>query len=307
VTIDQRRLFLLIVLGLFATSGAGCPRMWQQYTNPLPRVLPPTPTVEQVVKVVNRNNSRIQSFSTNRASISGSGFPTLRASVAFERPRRFRLRAAASSLTGAEFDLGSNDELFWFWVRRNQPPAIYYCRHEQFAVSPARQMIPIEPSWLVEALGVAEFDPALPHQGPYFLPNDRIRIDTVRDTPQGPMTKVTILDGSQGWILEQYMYDARRQLVASSVAGGHRQDPLSGLVMPAFVQIQCPSAQMAMRIDLGNVEINRLSGNSAELWTVPNYPDTPLVDIGDPNFRPPVGPAPAPAPMRRPMQTSRRP
>jgi hypothetical protein len=303
----QRRLFPLIVLGLITACGAGCQWFRQQYANPLPRLLPPTPTLSQVVEAVNRNNSRIQSFSTSRASISGGGFPTLRANIAFERPRRFRLKAAASSLTGAELDLGSNEELFWFWVRRNQPPAIYFCRHEQFAVSPARQMIPIEPSWLAEALGVAEFDPALPHQGPSFLPNDRIRIDTIRDTPQGPTTKVTILDGSQGWILEQHWYDAQRRLAASSVAGGHRQDPLSGLVMPTFVHIRCPSSQMDMRIDLGNVEINRLSGDAAALWTIPTYPDTPLVDIGDPNFRPPAVGSPAPVPMHRPMQTSRRP
>ena len=51
-------------------------------------------------------------------------------------------------------------------MRRNQPPAVYYCRHDQFAASQARQMVPFEPAWLIEALGVAEIDPGLPHQGP---------------------------------------------------------------------------------------------------------------------------------------------
>ena len=161
----QRRWLLLISTGLFAASGASCPQFLRQYTNPLPRVLPPSPSLEQVIEVVNRNNSQIQSFSTNRATLSGPGFPTLRASVAFQRPGRFRLRAE-TGLTGAELDLGSNDELFWFWMRRNQPPAVYYCRHDQFAVSQTRQMLPFEPAWLIEALGVAELDPGLPHQGP---------------------------------------------------------------------------------------------------------------------------------------------
>ena len=208
-----------------ALSGASCPQTLQRYTNPLPRVLPPSPTLEQVIDVVNRNSSQIHSFSTNHASISGPGFPSLGASVAFERPRRFRLRAG-TGLTGTEIDLGSNDELFWFWMRRNQPPAMYYCRHDQFATSQARQTTPFEPGWLIEALGVTEFDPALPHQGPYPLPNDRLRIDTIRNTPEGPVTKITIVDGSQGWVLEQHLFDARRRLLASSVASGHRRDPL---------------------------------------------------------------------------------
>lgn len=280
---------LLIGSGLFAIGGASCPQMLQRYTNPLPRVLPPSPTIEQVIEVVNRNSSQINSFSTNQASISGSGFPSLGASIAFERPRRLRIRAG-TGLTGTEFDLGSNDELFWFWLHRNQPQAVYFCRHNQLQNVMARGAIPFEPSWLVEALGVVEFDPALPHQL-IPQPNDRLRIDTIRNTPEGPVTKITILDGSQGWVLEQHIFDTRRRLLASSVASNHRRDPLSGLVMPRNVQINCPPAQLTMHIDLNNVEINRISGDPASLWSMPNYPGAAMVDVGDPNFQPPMGPA----------------
>ncbi len=292
----------LIVTGLFSLSGASCPHFLQQYTSPLPRVLPasPPPTVEQVINVVNRNSSQIQSFSTNHASISGSGFPSLSTSIAFERPQQFRLRA--TSFVGPEFDLGSNNELFWFWIKRSQPPAIYYCRHDQLAASQARQMTPFEPRWLIEALGVVEFDRSLPQQLT-VLPNDRLRIDTIRNTPEGPTMKVTILDGSQGWILEQHLYDARRRLVARSLASGHRQDPLSGLVMPTVVQIDSPPAQLSLRIDLGNIEINRLPGNRAELWTMPSISGALAVNIGDPNFRFPE-PAAVPA-VRRPASANR--
>ena len=30
-------------------------------------------------------------------------------------------------------------------------------------------MIPIDPDWLIEALGTLEIDPSLPHQGPYTI------------------------------------------------------------------------------------------------------------------------------------------
>jgi len=299
----QLRLLFLLVTGLFALSGASCPHFLQQYTNPLPRVLPASPTLEQVIDVVNKNSSQIQSFSTNRASISGSGFPSLTASVAFERPQEFRLRAGTSF--GTELDLGSNDELFWFWVKRSQPPAVYYCRHEQFAASQARQMTPFEPRWLIEALGVVEFDRGLPNQLT-ILPNDRLRIDTTRDTPEGPVKKVTIVDGSQGWILEQHLYDAGRRLVARSIASGHRRDPLSDLVMPTVVQIDYPAAQLSMRIDLGNVEINRLSGDRTAMWSMPSIPGTPAVDMGDPNFQFPSPPPATAATSRRPPMPANR-
>jgi hypothetical protein len=166
-------------------------------------------------------------------------------------------------------------------------------------------MTPFEPRWLIEALGVVQFDTGLPNHLT-VLPNDRLRIDTDRDTPEGPMKKITIIDGSQGWVLEQYLYDAHRRLVARSIASGHRQDPLSGLVMPTVVQIDSPAAKLSLRIDLGNVEINRLSGDRTALWTMPSVPGAPAVDIGDPNFQFPSPPLAAttrrPAGRQRPIQ-----
>ena len=41
---------------LFASSGASCPNMLQQYTQPLARALPPAPSLEQVMNVINSNS-----------------------------------------------------------------------------------------------------------------------------------------------------------------------------------------------------------------------------------------------------------
>ncbi len=278
----RRCLLLFALVGLFGLSGASCPSMLQQYAGPpLPRVLPPAPTLEQVIQVVNRNGSQIQSFATTHATLTGPGFPPLRANLAFQRPRRFRLRAD-TAVTGPELDIGSNEELFWFWIKRNQPPVVYYCRHYQFPGSRARQMIPMDPGWLVEALGVVGFDPALPHQGPFILPGDRLQVRTMQETLEGPITKSTTIDASQGWVLGQDVYDARGRLIARSVASRHRRDPLTGLVMPTVVQIDCPPVGFSMRIDLGNVRINRLPSDRAELWAMPDYQGSPAVDLGDP-------------------------
>lgn len=300
----QSRLLLLVFAGLFALSGASCPRFLRQYTNQQPRLLPAppaTPTLDQVIQVVNHNNSQIQSYLANNATLSLPGYPSLRANVAYQRvgyprPSRFRLRA--EMMTGAECDLGSNEELFWFWIKRDQPPAVYYCRHDQYAASQARQTMPIQPDWLIEAVGIGEIDPALPHQGPYSRPNDRLEIRTIRDTPQGPTTKITILDGSQGWILEQGIVDARGQLLASSKCSEHRLDPASGLVMPTVVQVSCPPAKFSMRLDLGKVQINGPLGNPAELWNMPTYPPSQLVNLGAPA---PMGPPQNGQPMPPPQ------
>jgi hypothetical protein len=276
--------WLIVLLALLAASGSACPQLVQQYHAPLPRALAASPTLEQVIQAVNANSQRIQTFTAMRATLSGPGFPSLRAVVAFERPMRFRLQAE-TAFTGPEIDLGSNDQLFWFWVRRNQPPAIYYCRHEQFATCPARQLIPIEPQWLVEALGLVQFDPRLPYQGPIALPGDRLEIRAIVETPQGAQTHVTVIDAIHAVVLQQSIYDARGQLVVTAQEGSYRVDPLSGLVMPTVVTIHSPAAQLTMQINLGNVEINRPNSTTPAYWTPPTYPNTPTVDLCDPRLQ----------------------
>jgi len=293
---DARRhwIGLSVLLGLWVLCGASCPRR-RAAQPPVARVLPPNASLEQVIEVVNRNNLQVHDFQTTEARLSGRGFPSLRASLAFERPKRFRLRA--DSAFGPELDLGSNDERFWFWVKRNRPPAIYYCRHDCFDDSPARQSIPIEPDWLIEALGITHFDPALPHQGPYALAADRLEIRTVRDTPAGPAIKATVVDANTGWVVEQRMYDPQGRLTASATAEGHRQDPLSGLVMPTVVKVHSPAEDFSMEVDLGPVQINRGLSASPELWTMPRYEGAALVDLCNPAYGPQV---PGPAASRRP-------
>ena len=183
---------MALALATLVTQG-GCTWLrWNLVQEPPPQVLPPGAGLEQVIAAVNRNNSQIQTLFSDSATLKGPGYPTLRAKIAYQRQRNFRLRAD-TGLTGPEVDLGSNDQLFWFWIKRNQPPAVYFCRHEQFPTSRARQMIPIDPAWLVEALGTLGIDPSLPQHGPY--PIRAIGFKSTRSgNARGTERKVTIID-----------------------------------------------------------------------------------------------------------------
>ena len=89
-----------------------------------------------------------------------------------------------------------------------------------------------------------------------------------------------------GWWAQE-IYNAQGVLLVSTEAMGHRHDPRSGLWMPRTVKVNCPSAQFSMQLDLGNVEINVPPANPIETFTMPTFQNTPAVDIGNPNFRPP--------------------
>lgn len=274
---------LLVLVGLFSLCGASCPTTRNPfYRQPVIPVLPANATLEQVVQVVNTNSAKIQTLSTSDALLSVPSVPTLRADIAFQRPGRLRLRA--SSVLGAELDLGSNDELFWFWVGHSDP-AVYYCRHDQFETSRARNLLPLRPENLVDALGVTGFDPGLPHQGPRLLPDGRLEITTLRETLEGPTTTISIVDPVPGMIVEQHLY-RQRQWLAGVIVKEHRRDPLTGVYLPQRVEIQtldpANHGKFSLLLDLGRVQVNRLSGDPASLWALPSNLG-PLVDLGSPN------------------------
>ncbi len=280
----HKYLLLTLVLATLVGQG-GCFHDFFGFRDQQPMVLRQGAGLEEVIAAVNRNNSQIQSLYSESATLKSPGFPPLKARFAYQRPCYFRLRAE-TGITGPEVDLGSNAELFWFWVKRNQPPAVYFCRHDQYATSRARQILPIQPNWLVEALGTLEIDPNLQHDGPYPDKGNRVKIRTILNTPDGPIEKITVINSVSAWVMEQQIFDTRHQLRARSVAEDYRLDPQSKLYVPTAVQVECPLQQFSMRIDLGNVMVNQPLPNQAALWSLPN--DGPLVDLGNPSS--PIGP-----------------
>lgn len=281
-SVPRRAVILALSALLFSASGANCPGFLRDFRSANTRVLPPTPTLAQVMQVVNDNSAKVTSGYTTEASISVPMMPALHANIAWERPRKFRLRAE-TALTGPEVDLGSNPELFWFWVRRTQrdePKAVYFCSHANFANSPARRMLPVEPEWLIEALGVVTFDPAGQHRGPIPVGTGRLQIQTSLTTASGPMTKVTVVDELRGLVLEQHLYDAQGQRIATALTSQHQADPVSGAILPRHIEIQWPATQFSLKIDLRSLQVNNLAGDPQQLWSLPDYPGWPPYDLG---------------------------
>ena len=103
--------------------------------------------------------------------------------------------------------------------------------------------------------------------GPFALPGDRVEIRTLRETPQGQETKVTVVDAIHGVVLEERTFDARGQLLAASEASAHRLDPRSG-GSSYRGDVRLPNARsmrgpVAMRLDLNSLEVNSLPPGGA--------------------------------------------
>jgi len=235
-----------------------------------------------IVAAVNGNSSRIHSLSAPNASFAMPGLPglpLLKGSIVLERPRNFRLRAG-TTLSGEEVDLGSNPELFWLWAKRNEPAAVYFSRHDQHTSGAARAMLPVEPSWVIDALGLVTLDPQASYQGPFPRADGTLELQTITNGLNGPMKRVTVVDPATAWVIEQHVYDSSGTPLASAVADNFRFHPGPQVSLPERVTIRVPTAELALTINVGSVSINAPIVNPDQHWTLPLLEGVPQVDLG---------------------------
>jgi hypothetical protein len=292
--LSQFRTLVLVSLLLPLLAG-GCRvrpywLMSQQAELP-PEAFASTPTLEDVIFVVNANTQRVQRLQTENATVRVEGIPALRANLAYEQPHNFRLLAQLSQFTGRELDIGSNADLFWFWIRRDSQPSVYYARHAAFAGSPARDLIPIEPHRLIDTLGLIYLDPAGQHHGPVARATNQLEITSRIPSPRGDMTRVLLIDARYGWAAQQHLYDANGQLLLSARADRQRYYRDEAVTLPHHIEVSLmpgQPSQIALEVDVGSYAINRRVTDGGELWAMPQIEGYPAVDIADPRFRPPV-------------------
>lgn len=271
--------YLWLLVTLVSSSGASCRHLGRP-TGPLtPVAFAGPPTLEEIIYTVNSNSAKIQQISTESATLSASGAPAaLRATMSIERPLKIRLRGR---LIGQELDLGSNDELFWFWVKSDPENALYYSYHEQFVQSAANRVLPVGPDWLIEAIGLVNLDPAGVHEGPTQRADGNWEIYSRIDRGGTGFNRTLVVNGKYGWIAEQRVTDLAGRPLAVSRCSNYRFYPEAGASLPHRVQIELPSAQMSFQLEVGKYAINQLSAEAGQLFALPHFDGYRLVNLAD--------------------------
>jgi hypothetical protein len=233
----------------------------------------------EAVTAVNANTQRVQTLQSQGAMLSIPGVPSVGAEIAIERPRKLRMKAG-TQLLGPELDLGSNNELFWLWAARMPDPSVFFARHDQFAASRARQMLAVEPAWLIEALGLVEIDPASVIEGPHADTGDRLKLRTTLSTAGGQHTRLLVLHNKYAWVLEQHVYDEQGQLVASANSGHeYRVDAVA-----AEEDRRADAAGLLrLQLDVDRWNINQPLNDPQATFELPRSPSRlSFVDLADP-------------------------
>ena len=241
---------------------------------PPPQVFTELPSVDELAAAVNRTDS-IQQLSTNSASVdvlSMPRLPKLTATVNLERDRRFRMKASLPVVLGAGMDLGSNDERFWFEVPEGISKTLYYARHDRYRQQLSRAILPVDPTWLISAMGLVHLDPSTVVAGPIIRSDGLLEVRSALPMPNGDYQQVYFIEPSAGYVTHQFLYAPPGQLVATSLASNHRYYDQQQCALPHRMQFKLiPNAgpPLEMQIDVGSYAVNQLLSGDPNLFVMP--------------------------------------
>jgi len=274
----MRHLFLIATLlfVVFVSGGATCvQRGSQPVFPPPPTILSETPSLDAVIGAVNRTDT-VRQLSTNSASIQdlNGKTPRLSATVHLQREKDFRLRASLPIILGSSLDIGSNQDVFWIEMPERMRRTMYFARHDQYAQQLERAVVPVNPAWLIEAIGLVHLDRNLVLQGPVRRTDGLLEIRS--RMPDGIHQRVCYIDPQGGYVTQQLItkpnFSGGETLIAESRTADHRYYEAAQCVIPHQVQIRLlPSAapEMNLRIEVGQYTVNQLLSGEPDLFVMP--------------------------------------
>ena len=272
---------LLCVATVLAFAGCASPRYlsWMPQRT-APCVLAPDAPLEEIVDALNRNVVPAWRSTDTRISARQAGMipVSLSAVIAVEQPRNLRL-IATNSFGSNEVDIGSNNERFWFWLRRAEPKCVLTASHEQLPRAQQRLQIPFQPDWLMETFGVFRLD-ASKWTLQRRSPNDPVvNLVSERTTPHGQaVRRVIAVDTCRAFVTQQALYDPSGKLIAQADFSDHRRDALTGAALPHRVSLDWPETGLHLNMQMGQIEINPMAVPN-QTWQLPEYPDYPPFDL----------------------------
>jgi hypothetical protein len=310
------RWLLLVAVALTSIGQAGCQVFGRNRNHQIaaPLAFESTPTTEQIIRQITQQTANVRQLQSD-VRVSIDGMPTLRGTLAVEKPDQIRLIAGLLGVSEMGIDVGNNSDRFWIWSKASLPgvqPAIYFARHSEYQSSAMRQMIPLEPKWLIDALGLVEFDPADRHEGPFVRPDRRYEIHSFHRSPKGYVTRVTVVDPRFGWINQQTVYDETGHRIAYADSIKYEYYPELNVSLPKRIELhvfQPDGKSTTVVVDASTYKINSIYGDPEKLWAMPTPSDVQVVDLASAGPGPLVmesAQAPTPSPHRYDHLSSQR-
>jgi hypothetical protein len=263
-----------VVLGIVLAVGCNVlPHKREAANDPAYTKQQPTPPPEQFVRYLNAEARKVQGLQAkvdmdckadhNSVSLDGN--------LACSWPRNFRLKATLLGKDAA--DIGSNDNEFWFWISRQEPPYVYHCSHQDLASGKmgAKLDFPFQPDMVMAGLGLAIYDENKSYivrasSQPQYL-------ELVEDTisPQGkPVDKITVFNrretnpaAGEPQVVAHVLKDKQGNVLAQAVVHRVSVSRETGAILPQHVTLSWPAQKMRMEMYFKGAHVVRFDPERA--------------------------------------------
>ncbi len=250
-----------------------------------PVVFQGLPESSQLLATIRANSESVRQLESD-VKLTMDGMPSgISGTLLVERPNRLRLKAGILGMTNSGIDIGNNEERFWVFNKSSfggQTPVIYYARHEDFRNSPLQQSFPVQPQWLIDALGLMDVDQLQDVQGPFRRNDGFLELRATSFSSTGTFNRLLTIDPQRGWIVQQAIYDPSNRLVAWSRSTNFRFYAESNASLPGHVDLHFvgPNQQDSrLSVTLHSHNINKLYVDPGVTWQMPQPADVPGIDL----------------------------
>ena len=247
-------------------------------TKPGKEITGGTPSAERLVGYLNRQADRLAIIESDDVDVTAyvdkTRMPTLRSTLACEKPRSFRLMGEA--VATQYMDIGSNQNQFWFWVKDGESP-LYYCSYSDYEKG-VRLPMPFQPEWVVEALGMAKYDPAktykVEQRGGSIELIERTTVQglavrkitvfasqNVKDASYPQVTGHIIQEEQSGKVICQATIKRMRQATYRATEGE------VSVSYPSEIVLEWPSDKITINMKIGKATVNnKMSAEQGKLY-----------------------------------------
>ena len=216
-----------------------------------PRVSDQTPRAEDLVAYLNTNAHQIQSLTCPDVDLdcrAGIRQIAMRAKMACDKPRNFRLIAEMAHNTQA--DIGSNQSEFWYWIAKGDP-YLFHCSYDDLARG-VRIPFPFQPEWVIEALGLAEYDPNGANYR-VLVRSDTFELVSEARNAQGELVKkVTVFSRAPSAVQVRghLLRDQHDSVICSAQISEVYN--YGGVIVPKRVVLSYPAEKVVLKLNLGH-------------------------------------------------------
>ncbi len=257
--------YITIAATCVLLCGTACTPRWgmlRRQDPPAAELPKEIPSAEQLVAYLNDNAKRIDTLRCTDVDMTvthGLKPWGLRGMMVAEKSKNFRM--SAKTLGKQVVDLGSNEQEFWYWVSKSQPPYQFYCSYKDLEQGNAAVNLPFQPQWIMETLGFGPYGPAERYK--VEVDGDRLKLVERTRSPQGaPVRKEIVFRrrparGTQPQVLAYVLVDeGTGREICSAHISEVMIDPRTNAIVPRKTELRWPGERLKLSMRLGTVTLN---------------------------------------------------